>query len=165
MIVVVNGFDLPGLRCRPGPGEDWHENVHVGVCVRGKRHPGLTVVLSRPWAVWQPVPGDAESARWEVEMVVRRADGGYDFAGPFVRGARGDRHIGLACGDLPGDGTLKLFRAAKLQLEAVEPTTIEAASAPGFGLVADLGLTDAKGNPRCARVRPPDIAWSAGAIH
>lgn len=28
-------------------------------------------------------------------------------------------------------------------------------------LVGTLGLTDAKGNPLCARVRPPQISWTA----
>ena len=32
---------------------------------------------------------------------------------------------------------------------------------PGHQLVALVRLTDATGNPICARVRPPDIAWSA----
>jgi hypothetical protein len=163
VIVVVNGFELPGLRCRPGPGENWHENVHVGVCVRGQNRDGLAVVPSRPWAIWEPVPGDAEGARWEMEIAVRRLEGAFDFGGPFVRGHRGDRHIGLAWGDVPGDGTLRLFRAAKLRLETIEPATIEAASAPGARLVARLGLTDGNGNPRCATVRPPDVAWSAEA--
>jgi hypothetical protein len=30
-------------------------------------------------------------------------------------------------------------------------------------LVGRLGLTDAKGNPLCAAVRPPVIEWSAEA--
>jgi hypothetical protein len=35
-------------------------------------------------------------------------------------------------------------------------------SAAKFGLlVGRLGLTDAKGNPLCARVRPPQISWTA----
>jgi hypothetical protein len=34
----------------------------------------------------------------------------------------------------------------------------------GAALVATLGLTDAKGTPLCASVRPPIIGWSvAGA--
>jgi hypothetical protein len=38
---------------------------------------------------------------------------------------------------------------------------IGAAVASGT-LVARLGLTDVKGNPVCARVRPPAVEWSAG---
>ena len=47
---------------------------------------------------------------------MRRDTDGLDFSGPFVRGDRTDRHLGLAWGDVPGDGTLRLFRGAKLRL-------------------------------------------------
>jgi hypothetical protein len=30
-------------------------------------------------------------------------------------------------------------------------------------LIGRLGLTDPKGNPTCAAVRPPLIAWTSGA--
>ena len=38
---------------------------------------------------------------------------------------------------------------------------LEAAQRSGT-LVARLGLTDAKGHPLCASVRPPRVEWSAG---
>jgi Family of unknown function (DUF5990)/Domain of unknown function (DUF5655) len=74
--------------------------------------------------------------------------------------ARDDRHLGLAWGDVPGDGTLRLFRGAKLRLVDVEPGVIEAAMRPGHRLVARIRLTDANGNPVCARVHPPALTWS-----
>ena len=90
-------------------------------------------------------------------------DGGFDFAGPFVRGVRDDRHLGLVWGDLVGDGTLRLFRGAKLRLVDVDPELIEQALRPGHKLVARIRLTDAKGNPICARVHPPYLTWSVTA--
>ena len=87
-------------------------------------------------------------------MTVRRDEDGFDFTGPFVRGDRTDRHLGLAWGDVPGDGTLRLFRGAKLRLADVDPRLIEEAMRPGHRLVARVRLTDARGNPVCAR-RPP----------
>ena len=42
-----------------------------------------------------------------------------------------------------------------------EPADVLAAAAASGTLVATLGLTDAKGNPLCARVKPPQIEWSA----
>jgi Family of unknown function (DUF5990) len=41
-------------------------------------------------------PGDADSARWEVPVTVRRGEDGFDFGGPFVGGDRTDRNLGLA---------------------------------------------------------------------
>jgi hypothetical protein len=108
------------------------------------------------------VPGDAPSARWEIPVTVRRGTDGLDFTGPYVRGGRTDRNISLAWGDVTGDGTLRLFRGAKLRLADVDPALIEEALRPGRRLIARVRLTDATGNPICARLRPPDIEWRTG---
>jgi hypothetical protein len=156
--VVIEGSELPGRTCQPGP-DGRHENVHVALGGRSEDRPGLTVP-GRPGKALEPVRGDAPSARWEMPVTVRRDDDGFDFAGPFVRGVRDDRHLGLIWGDLMGDGTLRLFRGAKLRLVDVDPELIEQALRPGHTLIASIRLTDAKGNPICARVHPPYLTWS-----
>jgi hypothetical protein len=160
LAVVIEGYDLPGLTCRPEPGGAGHRNVHVALAGKSKDRPAL-VVPDRPGLAIEPVPGDAESARWELPVTVRRDADGFDFTGPFVSGTRDDRHLGLAWGDVPGDGTLQLFRGAKLRLVDVDPAVIEEAMRPGHRLVARIRLTDPRGNPVCARVHPPALAWSA----
>jgi hypothetical protein len=159
LTVVIEGYDLPGLTCRPEPGGAGHRNVHVALSGKSKDRTAL-VVPDRPGLAIEPVPGDAESARWEVPVTVRRDADGYDFTGPFVGGTRDDRNLGLAWGDVPGDGTLRLFRGAKLRLVDVEPALIEEAMRPGHRLVARIRLTDPRGNPVCARVHPPALTWS-----
>jgi Family of unknown function (DUF5990) len=161
VLVVIEGSDLPGLRCGPDPEGRWYEGVHVGACAGGSGHAGTAVVPRRPWSVTGLVPGDAPAARWELQVAVRGSGDVVDFGGPFVRGKRGDRHVGLAWGAVSGDGSFRLFRLAKLRLDAIEPATIASASAPGATLVGRLALTDRRGNPLCASVRPPVIAWSA----
>jgi hypothetical protein len=161
LAVLVDGFDLPGLTCHPEPDGTVHRSVHVALTGPDAGRPYLEMTGRGRARAVEPVPGDAPSARWEVPVTVRRGDDGLDFGGPFVRGVRDDRHIGLAWGDVTGDGTLRLFRGAKLRLVDVDPDLIEAALRPGHRLVARVRLTDARGNPICARVRPPDIAWSA----
>src|ERR1700722_13989464 len=167
LTVVVDGFDLPGLTCAPEPGGQVHQNIHVALAGprkdergRGKDRPAL-VIPGNPWLATEPVPGDAPSARWEVPVTVRRDDDGLDFGGPFVRGDRTDRHLGLAWGDVPGDGTLRLFRGAKLRLVDIDPRLVEEALRPQHRLVARIRLTDPRGNPVCARVHPPALTWSA----
>jgi hypothetical protein len=159
LTVVIDGYDLPGRTCRPEPGGPGHRNVHVAVSGKVKDRPFL-VVPDRPGLAIEPVPGDAESARWEVTVTVRRGADGFDFTGPFVGGTRDDRNLGLAWGDVPGDGTLRLFRGAKLRLVDVDPALIEEAMRPGHRLVARIRLTDPRGNPVCARVHPPALTWS-----
>jgi hypothetical protein len=157
--VVIEGSDLPGLTCQPEPDGRRHSNVHVALYSQSRDRPAL-VMPGNPWQVIEPVPGDAPSARWEATVTVRRDQSGFDFAGPFVRGPRDDRHLGLAWGDLPGDGTLRMFRGAKLRFAAVDPALIEQAIRPGHRLVAHVRLTDANGNPVCARLHPPYLTWS-----
>ena len=95
-----------------------------------------------------PVPGDAASARWETD--VRVVDG--DFRGPAVHGKRGERFLYLTWGS-PTGTDWGMFRRAKLMLDP--------AYADASVLVGTLSLTDEKGGPRCARVVPPVVTWSA----
>ncbi|HLH67648.1 MAG TPA: DUF5990 family protein [Candidatus Dormibacteraeota bacterium] len=164
LTVVIQGFDLPGRSCRPGPSGTTYQEVHVGLCSRSHDRLGLSVVPHRPWQVAEPVPGDAASARWEIPVSVRRADAGIDFGGPFVRGDRTDRHLGLAWGEVPGDGLFHLFRAAKLCLVDVDPRLVEEALELGRLLTASVRLTDHNGNPICARIRSPDVTWSIPTV-
>ena len=119
----------------PGGGD-----VRVGVQRRG-----------RPDEVLDPVAGDAAGATWTVECRVR----GDDVTGPYVEGRPGARFMYLSWGR---GGAM--FRRAKLMLDAVPPDVLRAAERSG-SLVARLGLTDEKGGPRCAAVRPPVVTWSA----
>ena len=163
LVVRIEGFDLPGRSCRPGPDGSGYENVHVGIGSDRADAAGLTVP-GRRWVATELVPGDAPSAIWQVTVTIRRGADGVDFGGPSVRGARDDRHLGLVWGEVPGDGTFRLFRGAKLRLADVDQAVVERAWQPGHALVARVRLTDARSNPICARVRPPDIEWLARPV-
>lgn len=54
------------------------------------------------------------------------------------------------------------FRRAKLMIADVDDDVLEAAAADpnDASLVAEIDLTDERGGPRCARVRPPIVRWS-----
>jgi hypothetical protein len=122
------------------------DNVHVGVQVR--RDPA------------QLVAADESEMLWEVDIEVVDKGGAFDFRGPAVQGKRGDRFIYLTWGHVSSDGAFEMFRRAKLMLDRVEPELIESARAAGR-LDVTVDLTGDKGGPRCARVDPPAIAWSA----
>lgn len=127
MRIRIEGHSLPGRN--PGP----HRDVQVGIQVR--RVPT------------ELVPGDAESATWDVEVAESHEDDPRDFHGPAVHGKRGERFIYLTW--LEGsDATM--FRRAKLML----------ADAPeAESVVATVHLTDDAGLPRCARLRAPALDW------
>jgi uncharacterized protein DUF5990/uncharacterized protein DUF5655 len=162
MTVVIEGSELPGRSCRPEPGGPANEDIHVALGGQGTDRTALSM-SNKPGMAIEPVPGDAPAARWEMPVTVRRDEDGFDFAGPYVRGVRDDRHLGLIWGDLQADGTLRVFRGAKLRLVDVDPGLIEQALRPGHKLIARIRLTDARGNPICARVHPPYLTWSAAA--
>jgi hypothetical protein len=141
MILEVRASDFPGRSCIG------YENIHVGVRFRND-----PVEL---------VPGDAPSARWELDLTTRDTpEGDVDFGGPYVFGKRGERFVYLRWGTVDGKGAFELFRAAKLHLNTVDQKMVREAIKPGRRLVGALGLTDGKGNPLCASVRPPVITWS-----
>jgi hypothetical protein len=127
------------------PGRDWacYENVHVGVQRRAE--------------VVDLVPGDAGEAVWDFPIDVVDQD----FRGPYAQGKKGDRFLYLTWGTVDADGVYRMFRRAKLMLGAIDRTTVADASQPGRRLLGTLGLTDGKGGPRCAAVRPPMIEWTA----
>jgi hypothetical protein len=123
-------------------------NVHVGMQV-GKDPVGL-------------VPGDASSARWDVDVRAVVDDGAVDLRGPAVHGKKGERFLYLTWGEVSADGSFAMFRRAKLMVGDIDPVLLAATASDDGTLVASLELTDAKGGPRCARVRPPTISWRAG---
>jgi Family of unknown function (DUF5990) len=68
----------------------------------------------------------------------------------------------LSWGTVDAIKNFTLFRRAKVWLDAIPPGVLDDAIQLGL-LVGRLGLTDRKGNPLCAAVRPPAIEWSAAA--
>jgi hypothetical protein len=143
--VVISGFRPPGRSFCPPDGSTM-ENVHVGVQLRRD-----------PWGL---VPADRADPSWELDVEVVRRDGAYDLRGPAVQGRRGERFLYLTWGDVAADGSFEMFRRAKLMLDRIDPLVLGAAVA-GSGLAAHVELTDERGGPRCARVDPPAIEWSA----
>ena len=68
----------------------------------------------------------------------------------------------MSWGTVDNNKKFALFRRAKLWLDAIPPGVLDDALEVGL-LVGRLGLTDRKGNPLCAAVRPPMIEWLATA--
>ncbi|WP_033338432.1 DUF5990 family protein [Catenuloplanes japonicus] len=142
MQLRIEGFDLPGRVADTNPAGPPYPAVHVGIQRRDE-------VISL-------VPGDAESAVWQVEVTTKD---GPDFGGPFIHGKRGARFVYLSWGTV-ASGVFHGFRRAKIHPADAGDELIAAAVTGRGVLVARLGLTDAKGGPICATVRPPHVAWS-----
>lgn len=134
MEIVVRGHRPPGRRF------DAYTNVHVGLQVR-----------SQPSGL---VSADTPDAEWTADVQVVPCGAGVDYRGPAVHGRAGERFLYLSWGEVTGD-SFEMFRRAKLMLaeSGADETTAR--------VVADVDLSDEQGGPRCARVRPPAVRWSA----
>ncbi len=139
MRIRIEGSDLPQspeLRLN---------DVHVGVQRRSE-------VIGR-------VPVTADRATWELDVAGREVDGLLDVGGPWVHGSPGARFLYLSWGAVR-DGEFTMFRRAKLLFGDIPGPLLRAAFEGRGVLVGRLGLTDERGEPRCARVRPPVITWA-----
>jgi hypothetical protein len=146
VVVQVDGTNLPGMTCNPGPNTTLYENIHVGIGPLGK-----------PYQLFR---GDADSTSWRVDVrVVATADGSLDYRGAMVSGKRGDRYIYLNWGTVEPSGEFRLMRRAKVDLSALDPRIVREAVNESAELHCTLDLTDAKGNPTCMRFRPPETLW------
>ncbi len=61
------------------------------------------------------------------------------------------------------DGTFRLICGSRLRPADVDPGLLEEAMRSGGRLLARARLTDAHRRPICARLKPPNIAWSVKA--
>lgn len=140
MDVRIVGVNLPGRRFDDsGPSGAVHDDVRVGV-QRGRETEQLA-------------PGDAESIVFELDL---HPVGDHDARGPYSQGRPGERFVYLVWVAGPQN---RMFRRAKLMLGDVPASVWKEAQAPGRMLEGTLGLTDAKGGPVCARVRPGVVQW------
>ncbi|MFI6723310.1 DUF5990 family protein [Streptomyces atratus] len=151
MQIHIEGSHLPGLTCGPDSDFPGAHNIHVGV--QRKDRPGELLDLH---------PGDAPSASWTLDCTVAPAEDGVEIKGPHVQNRLGGRFVYLSWGTVDENGVFTMFRRAKLMLGDIDPAVLEAAVRSGH-LTAQLPLSDTKGQPLCARVRPPTVEWSAAA--
>ena len=150
MQIRIEGSDLPGRWCSASPDFPGYDNIHVGIQRRNHSDElfGLT-------------PGDAPSAVWTLDCEEIATTTDVDLRGPYIQGPPHARFIYLSWGTVDDAGMFEMFRRAKLWLDAIPAEVLERTRRSGL-LVARLGLTDGKGHPLCAAVRPPLVEWSAG---
>lgn len=138
--IRIVGERLPGRACAG------HTDVHVGV--------------QRGDEVVQLQPADAPSVKFSFGIVLREQDdGALDFRSPFVHGKPGDRFFYLVWLDGADPAAAERIGRTKLMLDALPNGLVTPKTT---SLEAYLSLTDAKGGPVLAAVRPPAVNWSSG---
>jgi hypothetical protein len=130
------------------PGSSWsgRTGIHVGV-QKGTEVIGL-------------VTGDAADAVFDIDLeVVADSDGEPDFRGPYVQGRRGERFVYLSWGEVDDQGTFAMFRRLKLHLAPLVEQSTPERVLTAKKIQAVLELTDTRGRPLAASVRPPWVTW------
>ncbi len=145
MQIRIVGTRLPGRECERSDDFPGYSNIYAGV--QRKNRPDELLDLH---------PGDAAQAVWTLDCSVD----GTDVRGPYIQGPPGGRFVYLSWGAVDDGGQFNMFRRAKLMLADVPADVLKSAAQTGL-LIGTVHLTDAKGNPVCARVRPPQITWTA----
>ena len=144
MKISLTGSNFPGcIFCRPDGS--LMTNIHVGVQIG--REPA------------ELVKADASEGCWSFDIDAAVREGLIDFRGPVVQGKRGERFIYLTWGEVSPDSGFEMFRRAKVMLNRIDNSVMEAGVAAGC-LLARVDLTGDDGGPRCARVDPPAVEWS-----
>ncbi|MBA2681369.1 MAG: monooxygenase [Ktedonobacteraceae bacterium] len=142
------------------------------VHIRGEHLPGLQweikqaihLGIQRKKDVVDLVSGNAAQADFFFTLDLLIAEQHRDFRGPYVQGKVGDRFIYLSWGEVKETTSFELFRRAKLDLEVIDAALLAHINQTGQRLLGCLSLTDDKGGPLCARIRPPRILWSSESI-
>jgi hypothetical protein len=147
--IHIAATNLPGRTCAPAPGFPGQDNIHVGVQRK-----------DRPAELLDLTPGDAPSAHWTLDCTPVHTDSGVELRGRYIQNRLGGRFIYLSWVSLGQDGSATMFRRAKMRFDAIPPGILAESLRTGR-LTARLALTDAKGHPLCASVRPPLVAWTA----
>lgn len=137
--IELHCTDFPGARF-----DSW-ENIFVGVQNREN--------------IESETPGDSVRATFQIPVLCSTGkDGRPNFTGPYVFGTSGDKFLYLVWYAKTGVGAHR-FRRAKIKLNTLPWEQIHSAIEHQKPLQAHIKMTDKKGGPVCASLKPESIRW------
>jgi hypothetical protein len=142
--------------CSNLPGSRFSDSRHPEAEPRGPVYLGI----QKDKEVIDQVRGDADSARFDPELRVRRrTDGRPNFLGPFVHGPTEDRFLYLSWGIKQADGRFEMFRRLKVRLGHLDWSVLEEVARSEKSIEVRLDMTDDRGEPLCATPPSWHIEW------
>jgi hypothetical protein len=134
--------------CTNLPGEEWdgHSTLRLGIQrddeIIEAASAGSTRVVFRP-----------------VLRARRNTDGSANFLGAFAHGPRPERFIYLVWAIVQGKLPVRMVGRVKLHLNHIQWASVEKAADAKKPIWVTLALTNAKGKPVMASVRPDVAKW------
>ena len=105
-----------------------------------------------------PCPADGTRFRFSLEAVADPTTGALSFRGGYAQGPRDARFIYL-CWGAWGEGGWQHYRRAKVPLSGLDPAAIERAISAGRPIRARIRMSDARGEPVAATLKPEQVQW------
>lgn len=144
--IVIEGYNLPGIRFDDLYTMDVKEPVYVGI-QKGRE----TIELKL---------ADLDEVIFECELKVTKSkDGSPNFLGPYSHGKPGDRHLYLGWFIGPDDVLEKRFRRTKIRLNELSWEAVERATSKDEPIKVRIDLTSDDGGPLCGRQTRFNTHW------
>lgn len=135
------------LVCTEFPGLPFEGRANIFLGIQRKKE----VLEETPTSIPQKV--------FSLQVKVNEGkDGLPNFTGPYVFGKIGDKFLYLVWFIKTANGK-EGFRRAKIKLQDLSWKQIQKSIAGQSPIRANICLTDAKGGPICASLKPPYIQW------
>jgi hypothetical protein len=134
--------------CTELPGSKWDDrgSVHLGI------QKGVEIEDARS--------ADLDRIKFRPVLRVRRhTDGSANFLGPYAHGPRTGRFIYLVWTVMSGKTPVAVAGRIKILLNHIEWDAVEHAAAKGRAISVTIPLTNEKGRPVFASVRPDRAKW------
>jgi uncharacterized protein DUF5990 len=137
------------ITCTDLPGSKWDE--------RGPVH----LAIQKEDQIENPQSADLARIRFSPVLRVRKhTDGSANFLGPYAHGPRTGRFIYLVWAVMQGKAPVAMAGRIKILLDHIAWSDVERAVAKKRPIKVTLGLTNEKGRPVFASVRPDRAKWS-----
>jgi hypothetical protein len=126
----------------------------------GAGYPSLHLGIQRDQSIIEMAAADSKRIVFKPTLRARpNADGSVNFLGPFAQGPKTERFIYLNWTTMNGNVLSGMVGRIKLHLNHIRWTAVQKATAVNKPIRVKLALTNAKGKPVMASVRPDVAKW------
>ena len=126
----------------------------------GAGYPSLHLGIQRDQSIIEMASADSKRIMFKPTLRARpNADGSVNFLGPFAHGPKAERFIYLNWTTMNGNVLTGMVGRIKLHLNHIRWTAVQKAAAANKPIRVRLALTNAKGRPVMASVRPDVAKW------